>query len=95
MECLGHTINQVDLEGIWKPIMLSRNGPPLSHLFFADDLILFSEASEGHIRVIMECMNMFCVASSKKINLTKSSIAFSVVVDEEMHKKNQGPWGSL
>ncbi|KAA3461025.1 reverse transcriptase [Gossypium australe] len=32
-------------ESTWKPIQLGRGGPPISLLFFADDLILFGEAS--------------------------------------------------
>ena len=67
--------------------MLSQNGPPLSHLLFVDDLILFLKASEGYIQVIMECMNMFCATTGKKISLTKSSIAFLIVVDKEMAQK--------
>ena len=34
MERLGHVINQTVLEGGWKPIRLSRNGPPLILLNF-------------------------------------------------------------
>ena len=48
------------------PIKLSRNGPPLSHLFFANDLLLFAKALEDQINVIMDCMNTFCVDSCQK-----------------------------
>jgi len=30
--------------------------PPISHLFFADDLILFAKASKSQIYVIMESL---------------------------------------
>lgn len=36
----------------WKPISLSRGRPKLSHICFADDLILFVEASVAQIRII-------------------------------------------
>ena len=52
-------------------IQLSRNGPPLSHLFFADDLNLFAEASEGQTEIILDCLNRFCEASGKKNKLWK------------------------
>lgn len=45
MEILGHAIKKSVLGGNWKPIVLSKGGPPLSHLFFVDDLFLFREAS--------------------------------------------------
>ena len=82
MERLGHVINQVVTEGLWKPIKLAHHGPPLSHLFFADDLLLFAKASKEQIKVIMNCMNTFCVVSSQKLSLHKSSIAFSFEVDK-------------
>jgi hypothetical protein len=39
----------------WKPIKIGRKCPPISNLFFADDLIFFAEASKSQIDVIMEC----------------------------------------
>jgi len=45
MERFGHIIAYALREGVWRPIFASRGGPPLSHLFFADDLILFGEAT--------------------------------------------------
>ena len=42
--------------GRWKPIKIANTGPRLSHLFFADDLVLFVEASEEQLHVIMDCM---------------------------------------
>ena len=63
MERLGHFIDQAVQEGRWSPIGLSRHGPPLSHLFFDDDLLLFAEASESKRGTIMECLNNFYLAS--------------------------------
>ncbi|KAA3482991.1 reverse transcriptase [Gossypium australe] len=46
MEPLAQIINVEALNGKWKHIKLSRDGPSISHIFFVDDLVLFSEASE-------------------------------------------------
>ena len=40
IERLSHRINQAVSDGRWCPIRLSQNGVPLTHLFFADDLLL-------------------------------------------------------
>lgn len=41
IERLAHGIKEAVNCGQWTPVKLSRNGPSLTHLFFADDLILF------------------------------------------------------
>lgn len=61
----------------WKPVRLSQRGPALSHMFFADDLILFGMATSHNINVIMNCINMFCSFSGEKVNPSKSKILFS------------------
>ena len=55
--------------------------------FFADDLLLFAEASEEQIKIIMNCLNNFCAASGQKISLHKSTIAFSSGVDIAVAQK--------
>nr|KYP42058.1 hypothetical protein KK1_036537 [Cajanus cajan] len=42
MKHLFHLISFVIPHYLWKPICLSRGGPPLSHLTFVDDLVLFA-----------------------------------------------------
>jgi hypothetical protein len=46
MDKLSHIILQAVEEGKWKGIKAGRNGPMISHLMFADDLLLFGEATE-------------------------------------------------
>lgn len=38
MEVLSHKIKTAVEERKWQPIMLTRQGPAVSHLFFTDDL---------------------------------------------------------
>ncbi|KFK31800.1 hypothetical protein AALP_AA6G160500 [Arabis alpina] len=70
----------------WIPISLSCGGPKLSHICFADDLILFPEASVTQIRVIRRVLERFCVASGQKVSLEKSNIFFSSNVSRDLEK---------
>lgn len=86
LERLCHLIEMaVDLKE-WKPINLSRGGPKLSHVCFADDLILFAKASVAQIRVIRKVLERFCLASGQKVSLEKSKIFFSENVSRDLSK---------
>ncbi|CAL1391746.1 unnamed protein product [Linum trigynum] len=77
MERLSHRIDHAVREGLWKPVKLSVNGPPLTHLFFADDLLLFAEAENRQITIIRQCLEDFCFSSGQRVNYSKSIIYVS------------------
>ncbi|XP_057418459.1 uncharacterized protein LOC130712657 [Lotus japonicus] len=77
MERLAHSIGDAVSSGAWKPIKLSRNGPPISHLFFADDLLLFGEATVAQMECVMGCLNGFCSASGMKVSIPKTRLMVS------------------
>lgn len=56
----------------WKPVSISRNGPALSDLFFADDIILFAEATIDQIVMIKKCLEKFCEWSEQRMGFNKS-----------------------
>ena len=60
----------------WKLIKLVKNGTPISHLFFADDLILFAETAIEQTEVIRTCLENFCSVSGERVNATKSKVFF-------------------
>lgn len=74
MERLNHIIQTKVSCNLWKPIRCSRRGPNLSNLFFADDLILFVEATLEKASVVKNCLDEFCVVSGEKVSLHKSSV---------------------
>lgn len=84
MERLCHQIEFSLANKEWKPIRLSRGGPALSHICFADDLILFAGASISQIRVIRKVLEGFCGASGQKVSLEKSLIFFSDNVHRDL-----------
>lgn len=68
-------------------------GPKISHLIFADDLLLFAEASVDQMRIILDSLNSFCEASGQKINPEKTSIVFSKNVTGQEATKIAGYGG--
>lgn len=65
---LVHGIQSTIPSGKWNPIRLSRSGPDLSHLFFADDFVIFSKADLKHAIVLKEILNDFFVISGHQVN---------------------------
>ena len=64
-------------------IKIGRNVAPISHLFFADDTLLFTRASETEADHIMDILLVYELASGQKINLEKSEVSFSRNVSTE------------
>lgn len=51
---------------------MSRRGPALSYLFFADDLVLLCEVKEDQFLCLIEGLDTFCNSSGQKVNFGKS-----------------------
>lgn len=62
---------------IW--IQLGKQGPRISHLFFADDSMFFFEVSVDSATILADNLARFSRASGQLINLGKSFIKFSGV----------------
>ncbi|KAH9751354.1 putative ribonuclease H protein [Citrus sinensis] len=77
---LSHGISKAVADGVWRPVRLSRNGIPLSHLFFTDDLLLLAEASSDQARIVNSVLEDFCISSGAKINRTKTQLFFSKTI---------------
>ena len=58
--------------------------PILSHIIFADDLILIAKATVQNARVLKDIMASFCEQSRQCVNVQKSQIIFSPNVDRNI-----------
>lgn len=84
---LFHLINVAIEQDLWAPIRLSRGGPKLSHLAFADDLLLFAEASLDQVEIVKTVLNLFCESSGQKVSVEKTRVFFSKNVSRESKKE--------
>uniref|UniRef100_A0A803PQT0 Reverse transcriptase domain-containing protein n=1 Tax=Cannabis sativa TaxID=3483 RepID=A0A803PQT0_CANSA len=70
---LQHEENQGNLEGL----NVSRFAPPVSHLLFADDSVLFCRASRSSATAVNRCLDLHSRASGQVINHDKCVLSFS------------------
>ncbi|KAH1082724.1 hypothetical protein J1N35_022485 [Gossypium stocksii] len=93
MGWLSHSICNANEVGNWSPIRLIRDGPLLSHLFFADDLILFGHADNNQAWVMNDILDEFCDYLGHQINMQKTNIFFSKSVDDSLGRRISGFFG--
>ena len=90
MEKLSHIICDATNNQQWIPLKASKNDHSISHIMFVDDLILFNEATNTQILVIIQCLSKFCEISSQRVNKNKSHIFFSKNVMEDRQNSKYG-----
>lgn len=77
LEKLSHLIfDKMDIDE-WVNLRAGRNGPFISHLPLADDILLFGEASKNQIDCILDCLQNFCNATSQRVSNEKTRIFLS------------------
>ncbi|KAM1815535.1 hypothetical protein FF1_000031 [Malus domestica] len=57
---------------------MSTHGPPISHIFFADDTLIFLKADKANCNNLSRLLASYCSASGQAVNLQKSCVYFSV-----------------
>ena len=70
-------LHKAESEGVIREVSICRNGPRVSHLFFADDSVLFCRAKESECQVILDLLSVYERGSGQKINRDKTNIFFS------------------
>lgn len=77
METLGQRIQTAAVAKRWKGYPIGTNRSPVSHLFFADDVLLFGEASIQQAQVMQDILQDFCGESGQRVNQAKSRIWYA------------------
>lgn len=84
MEYLGFLINKSSMDKKWVPMKASKENVEISHLFFADDLMLFAKANDVGAKAIKEMLDKFCDESGQLISTEKSRVYFSPNIHEDV-----------
>ena len=82
MERLSQLIELAVNHQIWHPVKISRVGPIIPHLCFADDIILLAKASRDQELAIKGILDLLYSRFGQKVNHRKSNIFF-VQIDEK------------
>lgn len=77
LEFLTSLINKACEDNLWTPFWVGARKVPVSHLLFADDLLLFGRVDETTAFKVREVLESFCKVSGQKINEDKSRLIFS------------------
>lgn len=67
-----------------KPFKLKNHNVEISHLLFADDILLFARANESSIYSINTLIDNFCQTSGMEINLEESKLWLSPEIPQNM-----------
>lgn len=77
LESFSRRLNRQVREGFIQPYILPRGSPLITHLAFADDLILFTRGSRQSLRHLFAFLGDYEAASGQKINKDKSTFLTS------------------
>ncbi|GJN37087.1 hypothetical protein PR202_gb26009 [Eleusine coracana subsp. coracana] len=69
---------------IARGLRVSRHAPWISHLLFADDCLIFSEATDRSAQRVASILDDYNKASGQLVNKQKSAIFFSPNTDDEV-----------
>ena len=67
-EVLFRLINREEVADSLHRIKISRHSPSISHLLFADDLMIFAKAKANEASSILKCLRKYEEWSGQKVN---------------------------
>ena len=76
-EGLSALIRKKEALGLLRGVGVSKQAPSVSHLFFADDSIIFCRATLEECKQVAEVLDTYEKVSGQKINKDKTSLFFS------------------
>ena len=83
-EGLNAILRQATEAGDIQGFSIRRRGPKLTHLFFADDCLLFCRSTLDECEEIQELLALYESASRQTVNKDKTTLFFSRNTDEDI-----------
>ena len=82
-------LHKAKFDGAIRGVSICRNGPRVSHLFFADDSVPFCQAKQTECQVILDILATYERGSGQKINKDKTNLFFSTNTSPEVKESIQ------
>lgn len=76
-DLLSRILSQAEQDDKISGIKTARTGPRVSHLMYADDLVIYCKADMEETREIKNCLDLYCEWTGQRINWDKSDIHFN------------------
>lgn len=86
-EALSAMLSYVENRKAIHGIRICRGAPSVNHLFFADDTLIFSKATDGETNSIWVILRDYGLASGQVINFDKSAVFFSVNTPSDLRQR--------
>lgn len=83
-DALSHMIHRASEMGRFHGIHLAQGGPRLTHLFFADDSLLFGKGTLENMYQLVSILNAYSKASGQRVNLSKSGLIGGRFMDSRL-----------
>ena len=79
---IGKEFEEKNISGVKASIC----APPVTHVMYADDILLFSKATRSNATAIMNCIQKYCRWSGQSLNNMKSGVFFSNQIDRDKRR---------
>jgi hypothetical protein len=82
VESFSTLLKKAREESLPKGVKFGTDGPHITHLLFADDSIVFLEATVDSLNTLKQVLTEYEASSGQKVNLQKSSVFFGEGCDQ-------------